>query len=98
MNSSTMSRRLLKIVSIIGIIAMCFISFEVVVGLTSFSTYELSAIRLTAFVIVAIFPIIAIVIYIMLGRRPENLGLGLVFVLGALACDLALLLFANGRL
>jgi 1,4-dihydroxy-2-naphthoate octaprenyltransferase len=98
MNRSTIVRRSCKIGAIFAMLVMCFVSLEVVIGLTSFYTKELTGPRWLAFVIVAVFPIMVGAAYAVANRRSDKPSLSLMLTLGALACDLVLVSFANGRL
>jgi len=79
-------------------LVMCFISLEVVAGLTSFYTDGLTGSKLAAFAVVTAFPVIVVTGYVFANRRSDRPKLALALTLGALACDLILLSFANGRL
>lgn len=95
---SSHMQRTLKITCFLAIIAMSFLSIEVIVGLTSFYVGGVAKARLMAFVVVAIFPIIAAVLYAMLNCRNERPGRSFSLMVGLLVCDLVLLSFANGHI
>lgn len=98
MNRSTLARRISKTTTIVVVISMCFLAFEVIVGFTKFYVNGLTWARLTAFVVVVLFPIIFGIALVLLNRRSYRSALGLILTVVALLCDLALLSFANGRL
>ncbi len=98
MNKATLMRRAAKIICLVAILAMAFLSLQVIIGLTSFYTIEVAVIRVAAFAAVVVIPIVVGIFYAVINRRIERLGLSLCVTLGALACDLILISFANGRL